>query len=329
MANSKHIEITTYTDVMGHEPKRVRTTTATLFDRFQAPIVLPVHVQTKEQLDAEKKNTRMWLPATFVGNVRKLASFEGAHGVGFDIDRDGEVPGIDEIEAVLAAYYGFVHTTMSSTDAAPRFRAMLWTNRVITADEYRALHEHIGASIPGLAKGVNDPSRQWAVPCIRHGGVYRIRELQGEPVDVDAVLEERRVRMLDRQGGAVTRTSAPSAVERPNYVPGLGGRLSVAWSPYDRARAWLAKRGGWVCPHGATRPVCRAQRCHSELFGVAVVLVRGFDLDDFRALGALHEWNAHCSPGFSDDYFTEQIDRARKHGDLEFGAYLNAQRRAS
>ncbi len=335
---SGRIEITTFRGVKGFGANRESLTREALFLRFQKPHVLSPHIVTKEQIAAAKERAPMWVPATFKGNVRKLSTFEGAHAIGFDIDRDGEVPDLDFIARILDCYSGFVHTTMSSTPAAPKYRALVWSNRVITIDEYRALHAHLGAGIPGLAKGVNDPSRQWAQPVRTYGGEYRIEALRGARVDVDGVLASLPhpdlVTDVDL-GGVVVTPHGEHARQRPvPFARPKGGRSSPsrqagAWSPLDRARAWLAKRGGWTCPHGSKVAGCRAQRCHAELFGVCVVLTRGFKLSDYDSLTAITGWNQYNRPGFADDDIDEQIDRAREQGKLELGAYLNAPRRAS
>lgn len=332
------IEITTYRGVSGKGAERKPTTREELFASFKNPRVLPARIVTKAQIDTAKLFADMWCPATFIDDVRGLKTFERAYAVGYDVDLDGATVGLDAMRAVLAGYYGFLHTTVSHTPAVPKYRALLWTNRPVSLDEYRTLHRQIGARIPGLSKGVNDPSRQWAKPLRTRHGEYLIEALRGAPIDVDGVLAAlpRPAVVTDVDlGGVVVTPHGEHA--RPHPVPFAyprGGRSSPsrrhgAWSPLDRARAWLAKHGPWTCPHGSKVAGCRAQRCHSELFSVCVVLTRGFELNDFDALTAITGWNQHNQPGFADEHIDEQIDRAREHGKLELGAYLNAPRRTA
>lgn len=313
------IKITSFLDVWSHGAEREPTTTEELFESFKTPRILPAHVVTEEQVSKEKKRSRTWCPATFQDNKRSLDTFEGACAIGFDIDLKGETLGIEATCSALATYRGFVHTTVSHTPAAPRYRGLLWTNRVVTLAEYRALHAHLGAGIPGLSKGVNDPSRLWFKPLRTHRGEYLIEALRGEPVDVDKVLASlpRPVLMpRNDQGGVV---SSPSAVKPRASTPAKpfdeGGRLFVAalWPPalrFARARGYMRSLPPWTCPHENAERICRGSRCHSTLTARCIALVRGFVISDFDALKLLREWNDRNSPPFDDEYLEEQLIRA-------------------
>lgn len=313
------VVITEFSNVWGADAKRLDSTHEGILEKFRTPRILSPRIVTKEQISAEKKRSAMWCPATFQNDERSLETFEGAWGVGFDIDRDGEVPSIDVVGRLLDSYSGFVHTTMSSTPAAPKYRGLLWTNRPISNEEYRALHRHIGASIPGLSKGVNDPCRLWAQPVVKHGGTYAIEALRGEPIDVDNVLASLPCPVLvprDDQGGVVSK---PAPVKPRASTPAKpfdeGGRLFVAalWPPalrFARARGYMRSLPPWTCPHENAERICRGSRCHSTLTARCIALVRGFVISDFDALKLLREWNARNSPPFDDEYLEEQLIRA-------------------
>ena len=310
------IEITEFSNVWGADAKRKTTTPEELFASFKTPRVLPARIVTKEQIAVAKRSAAMWSTATYQNDERSLDTFEQAWGVGFDIDRDGDVPDMGIISLALGCYSGFVHTTVSHTPSAPKYRGLLWTSRAVTLTEYRALHARLGASIPGLSKGVNDPSRLWAKPLRLHSGEYVIEELRGDPIDVDKVLASIPCPVVvprDDLGGVVSR---PAPVKPRASTPAKpfdeGGRLFVAalWAPalrFARARGYMRKISPWACPH---QIVCRGGRCHAELTEHAWALVRGFVVSDFDALKLLREWNARNSPPFDDEYLEEQIGRA-------------------
>lgn len=345
---SGRIEVTTWPngfakDFAGNPVRgtRIATTTLELFERFRTPRVLPHGLDTKDAIDRAKMRSPSWSPATYRDGVRSLATCESLSGVGFDIDL-GDVPELVRLCSALERFSGLVHTTASHVPEVPRFRVILWTNRTITPDEYKLIHRWGVPQIQGAAPAVKDPSRQWFQPIVRPGFEYSCELLPGAPVDVDTVLASMALPTVtpalpvELQGGHVANDGVEPTRPHPKPFAYPGVRRSSsravvgAWTPLNRARAWLAARGSWTCPHGATRPGCRAQRCHDTLFSVAAAVARGFELDDFDALSALTDWNQGNTPGFLDEHITEQIDRARKHGTMPIGFYLNApKRRAS
>ncbi len=342
---SARIEVTTWPngfakDFAGNPVRgtRIATTTLELFERFRTPRVLPDGLDTKDAIDRAKMRSPSWSPATYRDGVRSLATCESLCGIGFDVDQ-GDVPELVRLCAALERFSGLVHTTASHVPEVPRFRVILWTNRTITPDEYKSIHRWGVPQIQGAAPAVKDPSRQWFQPIVRPGFEYSCELLPGEPVDVDAVLASMSPRAalpvlpIELQEGHVANDGVEPARHhpRPYTYPREGASSSrgvvTAWTPLNRARAWLAKRGAWTCPHGATRAGCRAQRCHDMLFMTAVSMVRGFELDDHDALVALTEWNARNRPGFADSDIEEQIIRAGKHGKMTLGLFLNAQKK--
>ena len=70
----------------------------------------------------------------------------------------------------------------------------------------------------------------------------------------------------------------------------------------ERARRYMAK-----CP-----PAVSGQSGHNATFHVACILVHGFDLKEGDALNLLHEYNATCSPPWSEKELQHKIRQALK-----------------
>src|SRR5207249_3918801 len=67
-----------------------------------------------------------------------------------------------------------------------------------------------------------------------------------------------------------------------------------------------ARRYVWKCD-----PAVSGQGGHDQTFHVACVLVHGFDLSDTEALRVFLEWNASCSPPWSEAELVHKIKSAR------------------
>ena len=103
------------------------------------------------------------------------------------------------------------------------------------------------------------------------------------------------------------------ALDEPRQAPAATG-LHASRSPEirERARRYLA-----VIP-----PAVAGNQGDAATFRVCCRLVRGFALSDGDALEALREWNAACSPPWSDDDLRAKLAGARKYGRELVGGLL-------
>jgi KaiC/GvpD/RAD55 family RecA-like ATPase len=152
-------------------------------------------------------------PVSFDGDYRAKENVELVHMLGLDFD-DGDF----DCQA-WERYRGIAHTTRhhqrvkNGKPACPRWRALLCLSRPVTREEHAQLWLWAAQRGGGtLDRTARDPSRYWFWPPKGSAVVA----LEGEVLDVDAVLEQVR----------------PSPVVAP-----------VAASSAERADAWRAARG--------------------------------------------------------------------------------------
>lgn len=79
-----------------------------------------------------------------------------------------------------------------------------------------------------------------------------------------------------------------------------------------RARAYAARLPPAISGSGG----------HATTMRAAVLVVRGFALDDSSALDVLREWNASCCPPWSERELRRKIHEARRVGRVPVGALL-------
>jgi len=80
---------------------------------------------------------------------------------------------------------------------------------------------------------------------------------------------------------------------------------SIAADAVRRARAYLSRAD----------PAVEGQGGSQTCFRVACALVHGFSLTDDEAMEAIGDWNATCSPPWSDKELRHKLSDARKHSD--------------
>lgn len=97
-------------------------------------------------------------------------------------------------------------------------------------------------------------------------------------------------------------------------------QFPVAPRPHSvsRARAWLTR----------AEPAVSGQHGHDVAFRIVERVVRGFDLTDAEALDALSDWNASCSPPWSDEELKHKITDGRTRGDTPLRGLLDEQPKA-
>jgi hypothetical protein len=85
---------------------------------------------------------------------------------------------------------------------------------------------------------------------------------------------------------------------------------------FERARRYLA----------ALPPAIAGSHGDLHTFRVCCRLVRGFALDDDKALALLQEWNTRCQPPWTDRELAQKIASARRYGREPIGGLLKRSR---
>jgi hypothetical protein len=207
---------TYWTSVDAPRGRRVRCSREELARRLQRPRIAPV----KESLPG-------WSPTLFRGDYRTLENVDRCQAIGHDVEKLG-TSWEGTIEA-LQDYAGFVHTTYSHTPEAHRLRAVVWTDRDVTAEEYRRCWRYLRTVLESAGQSVDhkpsDPSRLWFLPGIVPGGEYRFLELQGALLDVEEAL---RLSPSSRPRRATTRRAADSSSSALDATSRSASRRSAA-----------------------------------------------------------------------------------------------------
>lgn len=194
--------------------------------------------------------------ATFAGNHRAAKDTVAVYAVVLDDDT-----GLRDVEAtakVWSKFSGITFSTFSSTPEAPRTRTILFTTRPMTAHEYGIVWRHVRdlALENGveLDESTKDPSRLWFIPAVRPDANYLCRDLDGLPLDVDAVLAAAPT-MPPSPASRVRVTSAGAPVAAashslPRRRQVAAATLGNAWPAKGRHHAQLAlagalRRDGW------------------------------------------------------------------------------------
>lgn len=203
--------------------------------RGVSPAVLDAWIGLDWPPFAGKMNHRGWSPGTFRDNHRDGESFEQAFAIGLDLDHG--VPSIAEALAPFEGIEGTWHETKSSTPEAPRLRIVLWLSRPVDAGEYRTLWRfYSGRSACPVDTATSNPDRFWYCPT---AGAQSGR-LEGQPIDVDAVLDE-----VGEREAIAAANELPPPKPRARVGDGAG-----------KPGADFARRTSWASilePHGWTR----------------------------------------------------------------------------
>lgn len=107
-------------------------------------------------------------------------------------------------------------------------------------------------------------------------------------------------------------TVALAPAHPANHEPRASATCSCTRA--ERVRSYLA----------AVPPAVQGQRGDQRTYRVCCRLVRGFALSDTEALSALADWNARCSPPWSERDLREKVRRARRYGREPEGGLLRA-----
>jgi len=250
---------------------------------------------------AGKWNHPGWSPGLFEPCLRRAANVREMHLLGLDYDGDSGAT-IDEALACWAGVRGFLYSTKSHKPEQHRFRVMLLLSRPVDGQEYKrlwlladAMLREAGHKVDGQAK---DAARFWYAPGTEDGTPHEFVDFAGEPVDVDAWLEEA------PELPPVVSTGdfdGPEEVDAPDEVVAA-------------ARSYLGAMPGAVSGQGG----------HPATFRAAVALVRGFGLSRGQALRLLvDDYNARCLPPWSEGELRHKVEGAFTSSTKPWG-YLRA-----
>jgi hypothetical protein len=280
------VDITYFPALRAAHGQRVRTTWAALLKRLEVPRVCCI----KEEVPG-------FSLATYAGDRRSLANVELVYAIGLDLD---EGLTWDLVRTRFSDCASFIHTTWSSTLAAPRARVFLPLSRPVTGAEYRRVYSAVVGVVEAgglkVDRAASDPSRFWFLPAIPSNYTpFFAAAGNGNPVNVDGAL-----------------ASVPEPEPPPAPLPPSGPVGDIE----KRATAYLEKVGPAISGSGG----------HTHTFAVAVKLVKGFSLDEQTAYRLLARWNQTCSPPWSEWELRRKIRQAAERGSMPDGALRDAGR---
>jgi hypothetical protein len=276
-------EFTFWRWVDNPQGQRFHCTRERLVERFRTPII----TDSKERLPG-------WSPSTFQGDYRTKDNVESSCGIGFDVD--GEGTDFDTVAEDLGDLAGFLYTSYRHTPDRHRARAILWTSRLVTSEEYPRCWRFGTRRLPTVGREAKDSSRLWFVPGVAPRGEYRITELTGALLDVDEALA--------------------SIPEEPEETAAPYEPVKATTPVIERAQAYLD-----TCDVAVS-----GQHGHRTTFIVAQKLVRGFQLSEEIAYKLMTSWNERCDPPWSERDLKRKVKQAAKAGRMEPGKILHAER---
>lgn len=251
---------------------------------------------TWEQVCATLSDTRRyqgddhpgWSPAAFDGDRRALERVSAVSALTLDIDH-----GMSVEQALLRAgelsLGGLLHTTRKHTPDAHRFRVVVPLSRPVSAFEYAALWSRVAPRFGPVDEQAKDASRFWFLPGCPDPETFHAETIDGPELNVDHWLTQQEPR---NDTPASPRPTTPIA---------------------ERARRYIAKMPEAISGSAG----------HKATFRVAVVLVRGFELDDASALSILEQdYNPRCQPPWKRKELVHKVDSARAGGRMPFGELL-------
>jgi hypothetical protein len=239
------------------------------------------------------KNGEAWSPVDIDGpranrNVRSVSAAV------FDIDECADPYALlDSLKGRAA----LVHTSHSSTPDAPRLRIVLQLSRPVPGTEWRrfwsALNEQLALNADPAAK---DPARLYYKPSAPVDGAVYFAELEGAPVNVDAVMAH-----------------APEEDE-------VGHAEGPAEDDLPPLEYRLVRAGRYV---DTMPPAIQGQGGSTQTLKAALAVVKGFCVPPGEALGLLMtRYNPRCEPPWSRDAMRKKIADAAASTKVGYGYLL-------
>lgn len=231
---------------------------------------------TRRPFEGDRQHSG-WSPASFRGDRRGLEHVESVYALCLDYDR-GEA-----LDDVLERFPGMdlvLHTTRKHTPSEPRCRVVIRLSRAVSPGEFSDLWRRFAPIAGEVDQAPKDPSRFWFTPGCPDGAEFVGRVVPGEPLDVDHWLAK----------PDPSRRTEPPSIPEPERLPII-----------DRARAYVAKMPGATAGSGG----------HLATWHVAIVLAKGFELDERQTLDVLREYNKRCEPEWSEKELAHKAKQAQ------------------
>lgn len=246
-------------------------------------------LRTPLEADIPKKDLPLWSPAQFDG-ARSIETVHDIWAHVLDVD-EAPIPDAAALREALTGIRSVCYSSSSATAESPRWRAALALSRPVTADEYARLASVVIAELPfAVGNASRDPSRQWYFPRVGSDGYYECFSTEGEPLDVEALLE--------MAPAVVAGAAATPKTGTPREAQHYPGDVTDA-AERDRRRALYSS---YLRDEAPARGPERRGQGDQILFNV---VQRGaYDLalpvDDVLELVREH-YNPRCSPMWGDE----------------------------
>jgi hypothetical protein len=231
-------------------------------------------------------DTPGWSAAAFIGSQRRLDRCTLVSALVLDFD-DGKAP-LDVLAALFSSRQALAHTSKSHTAANPSYRVVLGLSRAVLPAEHSTLWSAVTRPFAErVDQAAKDCSRFWFVPCRTEATEYAVERWDGEPLDVDAILDaERALAAKQREASQRSQTRRPD-------------RMGIE----ERASRYVAKMDPSISGSGG----------HGALWAAALALVKGFSLSRSEADSILTtEFNPRCTPPWSKREIDHKLDNAEK-----------------
>jgi hypothetical protein len=128
--------------------------------------------------------------AIYAGNYRNVPNVLGLSVATFDQDH-GDREKVERTERLIreAGIAGVVSSTFSHLPSIPKLRTGLAVSRPVTRDEWPRVYSALNAQLEIHSDDKSkDAARFWFYPTVRPGHVAEFRQLEGNAIDVDALL---------------------------------------------------------------------------------------------------------------------------------------------
>ncbi len=140
----------------------------------------------------EKTQAAGFSLGSFTENRRAISRVERVYAL--TLDFDGGDTTLEQSERLIKNTGGVAYTTFSHSPEYPKLRVIYRFDRPVDADEYSRIWIHFAKKIAEnghtLDESARDASRFWYLPSHRPKAPYAWRELEGDPIAADRVLEE-------------------------------------------------------------------------------------------------------------------------------------------
>lgn len=200
---------------------------------------------SQPQVAEQKEALEGWSPVRFAGNRRARAAVEAVSCIVLDDDSSG-LP-MERVCSIWAWCSGVVHSSHSHAADAPKWRIVLRCTRDMTAEEHARVWAFVRGHAAELGQTVDeatrDASRLWFVPAHKPAAPYAWQKLDGNLLDVDAILAAPQAASEER------REQSPAPAPGTTLGSSLGRRaamaaaLQAAWPAKGRHAAQLALAG--------------------------------------------------------------------------------------